>query len=186
MIYANIKDLIPIQRKVNKKVKEKLIDYPTSENYLLAFNVELFEYFNAVGTWKWWKHSHQINREKILDELADCFAFFLSLIDYENELALFEESDVNILEAAEEEINGIFEALETHRKNVDFSPKEIINDLITYIGTDNETQGVSTVERFAIAIYVSVLLFPNITWEEITKAYKEKSRINIERQSSNY
>jgi hypothetical protein len=46
----NIKDLIPIQREVDKKVVERLGREPGMEERILALNVELFEYFNAVGT----------------------------------------------------------------------------------------------------------------------------------------
>ena len=75
----NIKlmDLIAIQQEVNEKVMEKLDTSIMGDQFILAFNVELFEYFNAVGIWKWWKHNHVLDKEKVLDELADCFAFFL-------------------------------------------------------------------------------------------------------------
>jgi uncharacterized protein YlaN (UPF0358 family) len=47
---VNIIELMDIQREVNLKVREKAIDPITGNQFLLAFNVELFEYFNAVGT----------------------------------------------------------------------------------------------------------------------------------------
>ena len=75
----------------------------------------MFEYFNAVGIWKWWKHSHKINREKILDELADCFAFFLSLVDLQNEIAIHVRQK-EIISDIEEEINHYLTALSQHQK----------------------------------------------------------------------
>jgi hypothetical protein len=54
------------------------------------------------------------------------------------------------------------------------------------VGTDNETKGILTVERFAIAIFIAMLLFDGITWGEITAAYREKSAVNIERQVNGY
>ncbi len=93
----NIKELIPIQKEVDEKVVERLGREPGMEERILALNVELFEYFNAVGTWKWWKHNHVIDREKILDELADCFAFFLSMIIFSDKHNLVKIEEVNHL-----------------------------------------------------------------------------------------
>jgi dimeric dUTPase (all-alpha-NTP-PPase superfamily) len=184
---ANIKDLIPIQQEVNSKVKEKLSEDISSEQFILAFNIELFEYFNAIGIWKWWKHSHKINREKILDELADCFAFFLSLVDLQNEIALHVRQK-EIIDEIEDEINHYLNALNKHKEETEgeFAINEIINDLIIYVGTDNEVEGIYTTERFSIAIYIATLLFEGITWEEIAQAYKQKSEVNIQRQVENY
>ena len=181
---VNIQELMDIQRNVNLKVMEKLDDPITGEQFILAFNVELFEYFNAIGTWKWWKHSHVINREKVLDELADCFAFFLSAIDVESELAKIAGND-DFIEQVEAEINSYMESLESYEDAME-NVNKTTNDLITYIGTDNEVQGTVTVERFAIAIFIATILFEGITWDEITAAYKLKSAENIARQERDY
>jgi len=181
----NIQELMDIQRDVNAKVREKMDRAIEADEFLLAFNVELFEYFNAVGTWKWWKHSHTINREKILDELADCFAFFLSAIDVENEVSLLRD-EKDIVADIDGQLNEIFGDLTSALKTTDVDRTDVINDLILYIGTDNEIDGVLTVERFAIAIFIATLLFDGITWNEITEAYKIKSDVNIQRQVENY
>ena len=182
---ANIKELIAIQQEVNNKIREKLDQELSSEQYILAFNIELFEYFNAVGIWKWWKHSHKINQEKILDELADCFAFFLSLLDLQNEIRLHNEQK-EIIEDIENEINHYLTLLNEQIAKTEESKVEVIKDLILYVGTDNEVEGVYTVERFSIAIFIATLLFAGITWDEITQAYKKKSEVNIQRQVENY
>jgi dimeric dUTPase (all-alpha-NTP-PPase superfamily) len=184
-MHINISELMEIQRDVNRKVREKMNRAVEADEFVLAFNVELFEYFNAVGTWKWWKHSHKINREKVLDELADCFAFFLSAIDIENEVSLLKD-EVEIIPNIESDLNEIFDALSTNFKKTDIDRDLVINDLIIYVGTDNEIQGILTVERFAIAIFIATLLFDGITWEEITEAYIKKSSVNIQRQVDNY
>jgi dimeric dUTPase (all-alpha-NTP-PPase superfamily) len=181
----NIEELMDIQREVNAKVREKMTRAIEADEFLLAFNVELFEYFNAVGTWKWWKHSHEIKREKVLDELADCFAFFLSAIDVENEVSLLRDEKDIILDI-QADLNEIFEALTNNFRETDLDRNLVINDLILYVGTDNEIQGILTIERFAIAIFIATLLFDGITWDEITEAYKVKSNVNIQRQVENY
>ena len=181
----NIVDLLPIQQKVNSVVSEKLETDLTSQNYILAFNIELFEYFNAIGVWKWWKHNHVIEKEKVLDELADCFAFFLSAVIYQDQNAMFENKDL-VSPKVEKELNDIFVNIEKYRKESDMTDHEVIDDLITYVGTDNEDKGVVSVERFAIAIFIATILFEKITWEEITEAYRKKSNVNIKRQRENY
>jgi len=181
----NIQELMDIQREVNAKVREKMERAIEADEFLLAFNVELFEYFNAIGTWKWWKHSHEINREKVLDELADCFAFFLSAIDVENEVSLLRD-EKEVIPDIEADLNEIFEALTANFRETDLDRNLVINDLILYVGTDNEIQGILTIERFAIAIFIATLLFDGITWDEITEAYKVKSNVNIQRQVENY
>lgn len=52
-IVVKLTDLIEVQRTVNSIIKEKLEKPVTNKEFILAFNVELFEYFNAIGIWKW-------------------------------------------------------------------------------------------------------------------------------------
>jgi dimeric dUTPase (all-alpha-NTP-PPase superfamily) len=182
---VNLFELVTIQEAVNEKIREKLTRKIEVEEFILAFNVELFEYFNAIGTWKWWKHSHEVKREKVLDELADCFAFFLSAIVLKNDSAI-EEGKPSIINGLETELNNILEILTQNLTDETKDPKTIVNDLILYVGSDNEFQPTLTVERFGISIFLATLLFPGITWDEITAAYKKKSQVNIDRQVQGY
>lgn len=169
-------DLLPIQEEVNKKVREKIDRELGAEDFILAFNVEYFEFLNEIGTWKWWKHNHKINKERILDELADLYAFFLSLM-----LSLTEEQVVEFEKELTRVSNQVVESTDKNDK------MEIINGLITVVGTDNEAEhAIQTVNRFGIAIGIARILFDGITYEEIIHAYKEKSKVNIERQTKNY
>ena len=182
-----IDNLIPIQQEVNKKVREKLNNDLDSGDFVLAFNVEFFEYINAVGTWKWWKHSHEIKKEVILDELADCFAFFLSIVDYENQMRILNETEYDFISKIETELNNILETLKQYvEKRDDMVKEELLMDFCKYVGTDNESESVPTVERFTIAIFMATVLFNDITWEDMTEAYKRKSKINIQRQVEDY
>lgn len=185
-IVVKLTDLIEVQRTVNSIIKEKLEKPVTNKEFILAFNVELFEYFNAIGIWKWWKHSHKIVKERVLDELADCFAFFLSLLDNQEQY-LLESGEESIIERVENEINFLIDSLETERERMGASEEEVVSELILHIGTDNENEeSVYSTERFAAAIYLATLLFPGITWEEMTEAYLTKSQENINRQERNY
>lgn len=80
----------------------------------------------------------------------------------------------------------IFAALTQNFKQTDLDRDLVINDLILYVGTDNEIEGILTIERFAIAIFIATLLFDGITWDEITEAYKKKSQVNVDRQVEGY
>lgn len=166
-------DLLDLQKQVNKKVLEKLERPVNTEEFILAFNVEFFEFLNEIGTWKWWKHSHVPNRERILDELADLYAFFLSI--------MLNNSEID-LKMVEDELTRIVNEIYKDREQ-----KNLINDIILVLGTDNEIEKpVPTLNRFAIAIGLTRLLFDGITYDEITEAYRKKSQVNIDRQNENY
>lgn len=178
-----LSDLIGIQEEVDQKIIEKIKRIPKNEEKVLAFNVELFEFFNAVGVWKWWKHNHELNKERILDELADCFAFYLSLLlNIEKEE---NNSRENLMKEIDKELNQIYTLLFEYSNSRE--KEEVINNLIKFVGTDNEAENsTSTTYRFVLAIFIVELLFESITWKEITEAYRKKSAINIARQNNNY
>lgn len=182
-----IGEMLKTQEEVNKVIGEKLPRLPNGGDYILAFNIEFFEFINEVGVWKWWKHSHVPNKEKVLDELADCFAFFLSLINL-SALSEEEEKDQELFKySTSKRLQDIFESLAAlEHENEEMSTEMILQNLITYVGTDNETEGVDTMTRMAIAIYIATLIFPEITWEDIVSAYNKKSETNINRQKENY
>jgi L-cystine uptake protein TcyP (sodium:dicarboxylate symporter family) len=117
--------------------------------------------------------------------LADCFAFFLSAIDVESEIAKEKEGIEDFIETVEMQIADYIISLTQYKADTE-DTLIAITELITYIGTDNEIKGVTTVERFAIAIFIAIAMFPGITWDQITAAYKLKSIINKERQEEDY
>lgn len=197
----NLKDLFDIQENVNLEVSKKLGREISVEEYMLAFTVEFYELVNAIGTWKWWKHSHVPNREKVLDELADCFAFYLSMV-----IALG-RSNEEIYNKLKEEIEMITQEILDNLKNienqlkeedVEYSNIDNINNWIKFFGSNGDSVTSSSPEafgfdifdtftkKFALAIYMVSILFENITWNEIVNAYEKKSLENIERQKRNY
>lgn len=179
-------ELLAIQKEVDEVIKEKAYVPPSSE-IILAFNVEFFELINEIGIWKWWKHSHVPKRDRVLDELADCFAFYFKLINVFEK----EENYQEIFDSIEEEVNKVYKTYEGffyEDENQD-DVLEKMKNLIIWIGSNNEeeeTRKVGTTERFAFAIYAVKTILPDVTWEEIVDAYKKKSAINIERQRNNY
>jgi dimeric dUTPase (all-alpha-NTP-PPase superfamily) len=164
---VDFKSLEPIQLEVNKVVIERLEKMgkgmPSQMDYLTAMHVEFFEFINAVGTFKFWKHSHNLDKERILDELADIMAFFLSIGKVGD--------DVDpIIEETEEELK-------------DYSTLAIIHSVSAAIQTGEETA--SDVILMGIAVEIARREV-NATWEEIVEAYKKKSDENIRRQQEGY
>lgn len=182
----NILELLLIQEEVNKVVVERLGREVSVDEFILAFTVELFEYFNAIGTWKWWKQSHELNRERILDELADCFAFFLSIVLKADNIHMSKEG-THIVEAYQDEIQEIFDVLENSQREEMIEPLKLVNNWILLMGCNHEMgDNIVTIQRFTIAIFLATQIFESITWEEITEAYKNKSQVNIDRQNGGY
>lgn len=183
----DLKSLIAIQEEVDGVVAEKSAERIPSEKIILAFNIEFFEYFNEIGIWKWWKHSHQIKRDRVLDELADCFAFFLKLVG--NFKVSRGEGYMNWVGLLEEDIEKALEAYSAFCEEEGWTDNDAVINLITVVGAENESEelrSMPTMDRFILAIFLATKIFKGITWEEITDAYKKKSAENIERQKRNY
>ena len=58
--------------------KGNITKYPKKEN-TLAYLVELGEAMNEWQTWKYWKNNKKVDASALLEELADCLHFALSL-----------------------------------------------------------------------------------------------------------
>ncbi len=73
------------QREVDGLIAEKqggievLSDYRSVAHRTFAFQCELMELANEIGFFKDWKHSHEIDLDKALEELSDNLAFVLSV-----------------------------------------------------------------------------------------------------------
>jgi len=68
------------QKKLDEEIFKNagIKKYPL-ENIKLALLVELGELANEDKTFKYWKKHKEVNRERLLDEFADCLHFSLSL-----------------------------------------------------------------------------------------------------------
>lgn len=166
MINWKLDELLKTQIAVRDEVMKKLKTAPTKEDHTMAMHVEVFELFNVIGTWKWWKHSHVPNKERILDELADVIAFFLSYM--------------LLLEPTKQAQTAIW-----MDDNFDkFMDKEV--DVIRYV-SENITEGNPTPPMvLMLASLAATIKTLNCEWTEIIHAYNEKARVNIERQKNNY
>ena len=182
----NLEALLPTQREVNRKVNEKLEKKPNSMEYILAFNIEFYEFLNEVGTWKWWKHNHVVNKERILDELADCYAFFLSVM-----LTVVEEvkQDDVIQHPRKDLLKNVVNLYNNMLEQIRTSEDATVNDLILLMGTSSELTGENHMgffTEFCAANSIAGMLWSDLTWDEVANAFLKKSSVNVDRQNQNY
>ncbi len=178
-------EMLKIQHHVNEEINLKLEELPEIGDYVLAFNVELFEFINAVGIWKWWKHGHKIQKERVLDELADCYAFALSAI-----LKMPEEVKRDD-QIEYPRVALIKDLIDTYDKISDLtnSQQATALDIIYMLGTASELDGdkhIGFITAFAAANVIAAKVLEGLTWDEVIAAYEKKSKINIVRQEENY
>ncbi|WCR32916.1 dUTPase [Bacillus phage BC-5] len=90
-----ILNLLNKQKEVDSYIAEKVNDKYIKEGKnkdfkdtigkrKVAFKVELCELANEIGFFKYWKESHVINKDRVLDEWADCLAFLNSIVVTQN------------------------------------------------------------------------------------------------------
>lgn len=166
MINWKLEELLKTQAEVRDEVMKKLKTPPTKEDHTLAMHIELFELFNEIGTWKWWKHSHIVKKDRVLDELADVMAFFLSymlLLEPAKQAQVALWMDDNFDEFMDPEVDVI----------------RFVSENIT----SGEQMPPMVLMLAALAATIKTL---NCEWTEIIYAYNEKSKVNIERQRNNY
>ena len=182
-VVNNFSSLLSIQDEVNTEIGKKLENQPSWREYILAYNCELYEALNAIGTWKWWKHSHVIEKDRVLDEVADCFAFILSAF-----LSLEPETRLNLMiNFASRYIDFRHQFLDDCKDNLD----QLVRDLIVFIGTASELQGdehLTSLDSFALLLIITEIALrdESVDWDDFIYYYKRKSKVNIKRQKENY
>lgn len=172
----NFKELIQIQTEFNNT----LSTVQTVEDYHFALNVELAEFINTLP-WKWWKKQQTINKEKVLDELADVMAFLFSVYDVHfnvnvKNARIGDEQKADIIRRAYAHLKDGFEfglSTSPNIKEIQYWPMTEIPSL--------ESNGVRLGKLAKICISLT-----GCTVEDIVDAYKNKMQINHQRQKENY
>ena len=138
------------------------------EKITTALSEEFHEWYNAIGFFKIWK-KHKTSIEKQLDELADCLAFALSLLNDDEKhfeidrcvTVLNRNNDQHILLMRNEIEHGELFSKRVHntvyKQSVGFSIELILNIAMIYY-----------------------------SFEDLFEAYKKKSLVNIQRQKEGY
>jgi len=173
-----LKELLEIQEDFTKT-----INAPVSlQDYLFALNIELAEFLNTLP-WKWWKRLQTVDKEKILDELADVLAFFLSYYNL-----YLKEYSCPIKDQSKEEKNGVVDSiifkLELGITRAVQQKSHDIKDTVYF-----DKFGMSNPEVVGFRIGRLIKMAMNATkadFDEVITAYKKKMDINHHRQYVGY
>ena len=133
---------------------------PMTDKRVFAFKVELAEFSNETGWFKYWKQSHVMDRAATLEEFADCIHFMVAI-------------------GLHRKYNKFVPELEW--KQWLERPDDLLYTSIMENGIASSGNWKRCFEQF-IAIGYRL----GFTLEEIENAYLEKNKKNIERQINKY
>lgn len=158
----NIKKMLETQKRLDQANFDKagITEYPLEE-VKIAYRVELGEALQEAKFWKYWKKSKgEVDREKLLEELADCLHFAFSLSTHINGINCHEDMDSDCFEVCEniEEANRIA----------------------------NKCFKLHLHGKYVIYDTIDLAIKMGFTLEELEKAYYRKNKINWDRVNSNY
>lgn len=162
-LYHNLRDLQLIQHEVDKHM-----EVWEREKIITALSEEFHEWYNAIGFFKIWK-KHKTPVEKQLDELADCLAFALSLLnDDEGFFGL--DRCVTVLNRNNEQH---IKLMRNEIEHGELFSKRVHNTVYK--------QSVG----FSIELILNIAMI-YYSFEDLFEAYKKKSLVNIQRQKEGY
>lgn len=162
-LYNKLVELQIIQHEVDKHM-----EVWEREKIITALSEEFHEWYNAIGFFKIWK-KHKTPVEKQLDELADCLAFALSLLN--DDKGFF----------------GLDRCVTVLNRNNEQHIKLMRNEIEH--GELFSKRVHNTVYKQSVEFSIELIL--NITmiyynFEDLFEAYKKKSLVNIQRQKEGY
>ena len=162
-LYDELIKLQELQREVDSHMETWQRD-----KIITALSEEFHEWYNAIGFFKIWK-KHKTPIEKQLDELADCLAFALSLLNDGDRVFRFTRCEFVMNRNNEQHIKLMRNEIEhgelfskrvhntVYKQSVEFSIELILNIAMIYY-----------------------------SFEDLFEAYKKKSLVNIQRQKEGY
>ena len=162
-LYNELQKLQELQRDVDSHMETWQRD-----KIITALSEEFHEWYNAIGFFKIWK-KHKTPIEKQLDELADCLAFALSLLNDDKGFFGLDRCKTVLDRNNEQHIKLMRNEIEygelfskrvhntVYKQSVGFSIELILNIAMIYYSFD-----------------------------ELFEAYKKKSLVNIQRQKEGY
>lgn len=162
-LYDELIELQELQREVDSHMETW-----QREKIITALSEEFHEWYNAIGFFKIWK-KHKTPVEKQLDELADCLAFALSLLNDDDRVFRFTRCEFVMNRNNEQHIKLMRNEIEhgelfskrvhntVYKQSVEFSIELILNIAMIYY-----------------------------SFEDLFEAYKKKSLVNIQRQKEGY
>ena len=163
-LHKTLTELQELQRKVDSHMK--IWDRQHIETALCE---EFHELYNEIGLFKDWK-INKTSREKQLDELADCLAFTLSLLNDDRHVYSIERCRFILKRISNRD----------HKK-------AMLNEIETgYLFNKRvgNTVYIQTSE-FALELILDIAML-YYSLDELFEAYKKKSMVNIQRQKEGY
>lgn len=162
----NLKELLEKQKQLDTVILDRagIKEYPF-KNIKLALLVEISELANEWQGFKHWKKNISMDREKLVEEWADCFHFALSL---ENEL---KQTSEYILE----NIDTVIEILD---RDTELNRDVLEAFEMTYKYVTNEENVLSTIIALGRCLGISL--------NEMEQAYLRKHKENYRRQENGY
>lgn len=143
----------------NLNIEEEFNSVEYVDKRVFAFKVELSEFSNEVGWFKYWKQSHRIDMVKTLEEHSDVMHFLLSVGN---------SMRYNFIE-------------EIHPERWDKVP---LDRLFIYLMENNFDSSGKWLNAFEHLICIGLKL--GFTEDEMLQSYKEKNDENYARQKRGY
>lgn len=138
------------------------------DKIITALSEEFHEWYNAIGFFKIWK-KHKTPVEKQLDELADCLAFALSLLNDDEKYFEIDRCATVLNRNNEQHIRLMRNEIE----HGELFSKRVHNTVYK--------QSVG----FSIELILNIAMI-YYSFDELFEAYKKKSLVNIQRQKEGY
>lgn len=162
-LYNKLIELQAVQRDVDSHMKTW-----QRNKIITALSEEFHEWYNAVGFFKIWK-KHKTPIEKQLDELADCLAFALSLLN--DDKKQFELSRCNIV------LNR------NNEQHIRLMRNEIEHGELFSKRVHNTVYKQSVGFSIELILNIAMIYY---SFDDLFEAYKKKSLVNIQRQKEGY
>lgn len=165
----NLEKLFEMQKKLREKIinNHNLENVNLLDNMILALQVELGELANEWKGFKHWSNNREMNKEKALEEYADCLSFILE-IGLELEIQSF-SSYTPTPYIFDNDVTLTFTHLMADAAMMNFGLEKIEKEYVIYVN------------HF---LYLGSML--GFTWEQVEQAYMEKNAENHRRQESGY
>ena len=162
-LYSKLVELQIIQYEVDKHMKVWERD-----KIITALSEEFHEWYNSIGFFKIWK-KHKTPVEKQLDELADCLAFALSLLNDDEKHFEIDRCKIVLNRNTEQHIRLMRNEIE----HGELFSKRVHNTVYK--------QSVG----FSIELILNIAMI-YYSFDDLFEAYKKKSLVNIQRQKEGY
>lgn len=162
-LYSKLVELQIIQYEVDKHM-----EVWERDKIITALSEKFHEWYNAIGFFKIWK-KHKTPVEKQLDELADCLAFALSLLNDDEKHFEIDRCKIVLNRNTEQHIRLMRNEIE----HGELFSKRVHNTVYK--------QSVG----FSIELILNIAMI-YYSFDDLFEAYKKKSLVNIQRQKEGY